>query len=203
MVSIAAVPASRVLLLVTLVHTVFGQDISETSEWKYPYPPWTFPGEVWAFFGTHLINGSHPPDFVPDPDISYAPSLFPSTIFIVRFADSFWGPWDALVIMESTARIGNGPGLGGRLTQAFTNAVPPTQPNYPFHVPYRLAKFAWTTRADGGRDLQVYYPPASTRPVISITGLFTIPFLCLPIPRGVFFCHPWPDDVRAKRHRFV
>eukprot|EP00884_Botryococcus_braunii_P005112 jgi/Botrbrau1/14601/Bobra.67_2s0001.1 len=152
--------------------------------WEYPYPPWDFPGEVWTFFGIRN-NATHPPDFVPDPAISYSTGAVLSAITIFRFPDIAWGPWDAILFLEYFARVGNGP-MSSRSTQAFSSAVPPTQPSYPFHVPYRLAKFAWTTRADGSQDLQVFSPPTSTSPVVSITRLFALPFLCLPLPRGFF-----------------
>jgi hypothetical protein len=90
-----------------------------------------------------------------------------------------------VLITGSTAKIGNGP-VVGRYTQAFSSVVPPTNPKMPLHTPHRLAKFVWTDRPDGGRDLKLYSPPESTAPVMSITGLYSLPFVCIPVP-SVFF----------------
>eukprot|EP00884_Botryococcus_braunii_P005114 jgi/Botrbrau1/14603/Bobra.67_2s0003.1 len=185
MVSMVPCPTSRILLLFTFAYNVFGEYKTEASEWKYPYPPWSFPGEAWGFLGTHPINGTHPPDFVPDPDITYTTGATLSSFSILRFPNTFWGPWDVLIIIGSSARAGNGP-VKGRITQAFSSAVPPTQPYFPTHVPFRLAKFDWTSRPDGAKDLKIYSPPASKTPVVSFTGLFTIPSLCVPLPAGIF-----------------
>jgi hypothetical protein len=68
----------------------------------------------------------------------------------------------------------------GRYTQAFSSVVPPTTLKYPLHVPHRLAKFVWTDRADGGKDLKLYSPPGSASPVITVTGLYKFPFICIP-----------------------
>jgi hypothetical protein len=90
-----------------------------------------------------------------------------------------------VLISGSSAKIGSGP-VEGRYTQAFSSAVPPTNPKSPLHVPHRLAKFVWINRADGGKDLKLYSPPDSTSPVISITGLYSVPFVCIPVPSGIF-----------------
>eukprot|EP00884_Botryococcus_braunii_P005115 jgi/Botrbrau1/14604/Bobra.67_2s0004.1 len=186
MVSMAPSLTSRFLLLLTFACNVFGDYKSEASEWKYPYPPWIFPGEAWSFFGTKPINGTHPPDFVPDPDITFVTgaTIQLSSFTVLRFPNTFWGPWDALVIIGSSARAGNGP-IEGRITQAFSSAVAPTQPYFPDNVPFRLAKFDWTSRPDGAKDLKIYSPPSSPTPIASFTGLFTIPFLCVPLPTGI------------------
>eukprot|EP00884_Botryococcus_braunii_P003066 jgi/Botrbrau1/12760/Bobra.67_1s0119.1 len=178
-------PSVRTFLLTTFAYTVFARQKSEASEWKYPFPPWQFPAEAWGFLGTHPINGTHPPDFVPDPAITYTAGTVISAFSIQRHFDSFWGPFDTVVIIGSSARVGDGP-VKGRITQAFTSALPPVEPSDPLHVPFKLAKFVWTTAANGARDVKVYSPPTSTAPVIHVSGLFAIPFLCLPVPFGFF-----------------
>lgn len=65
------------------------------STWPYPQPPldWRI-DNLWAFFGTRTINGSHPPDSVPDPAITYGSQPYPSCIFLSRNRQSAWGDWD-------------------------------------------------------------------------------------------------------------
>jgi hypothetical protein len=67
----------------------------ESAGWDYPGLPWSFVvGEGYGFIGTHPINGSHPPDFVPDPAITYTTGSAPSSIVISRYTESLWGPFD-------------------------------------------------------------------------------------------------------------
>jgi hypothetical protein len=110
-----------------------------------------------------------------------SPDLFS---FSFPFFHSACAGWAQFVIVGTAAKIGNGPVIS-RITQAFASAVPPTNPSYPLHIPFRLAKFDWTNRADGGKDLQVYSPVGSVSPVISITGLYAVPVFCVPVPFGI------------------
>lgn len=65
------------------------------TTWPYPQPPFDWHiDDLWAFIGTHTINGSYPPDNVPDPAITYGSQPYPSSITISRNRKSLWGDWD-------------------------------------------------------------------------------------------------------------
>lgn len=85
-----------------------------------------------------------------------------------------------LVVVGASGRVGKGPNAL-RATQAFSSAVPPTLPEFPLHVPHRLARFEWAHRSDGGTDLKLYSPPNSSSPIFSVWGLGTVPFIKFPI----------------------
>eukprot|EP00884_Botryococcus_braunii_P023645 jgi/Botrbrau1/9965/Bobra.0012s0060.1 len=154
---------------------------SPAGTWPYPQPPWTFlTSESWGFFGTHTVNGTHPPDRVPDPSLVYVSQPTPSGFAIIRYSEGPWGPWDQFLFEGSSARVGNGP-AAGRVTQAYSSAVPPTLPEYPERIPHRLARFDWRHRSDGATDLKIFSPPNSTIPVFSIFGLSRLPFISFPI----------------------
>lgn len=80
----------------------------------------------------------------------------------------------------ASARVGNGP-AAGRVTQAYSSAVPPTLPEYPERIPHRLARFDWRHRSDGATDLKIFSPPNNTSPVFSIYGLSHLPFISFSI----------------------
>jgi hypothetical protein len=65
--------------------------------WPYENPPWDLGLDITYFFvGLRQINGSHPPDNVPDPNVTFskAPYNIPSFFAIARYTSSPWGPWD-------------------------------------------------------------------------------------------------------------
>jgi hypothetical protein len=73
----------------------------DSRAWNYPGLPWSFAGETYAFLGSHPINGTNPPDFAPDPAITYTTGTTPSSFIIIRFTDSLWGPWDEVRTQKS------------------------------------------------------------------------------------------------------
>lgn len=90
-----------------------------------------------------------------------------------------------VIVVGASGKVGAGP-QGGRVTQAFSSAIPPTLPMYPVHSPHRLAKFEWTHRSDGATDLKLYSPPNSTVPILSIWGLSRVPFVSFPVGFNFF-----------------
>lgn len=61
----------------------------------YPQPPWEWHTDtLMIFLGTHPINGSYPPDDVPDPAITYVSQPYPSAFTIARYRQAPWGDWD-------------------------------------------------------------------------------------------------------------
>jgi hypothetical protein len=85
-----------------------------------------------------------------------------------------------VVVQSSGIKYGNGPALP-RITQAYSSVVPPTLPTYPPHTPHKLARFVWTSRSDGKTDLKVFSPPDTQTPVLSLHGLYALPFT-IPFP---------------------
>lgn len=73
-------------------------EYNAAEPWPYPTPPWELGlDSIYFFLGLQPINGTHPPDNVPDPNVTFVsvPGAVPSAFSIARFSSSPWGgPWD-------------------------------------------------------------------------------------------------------------
>eukprot|EP00884_Botryococcus_braunii_P017753 jgi/Botrbrau1/4661/Bobra.33_2s0032.1 len=142
-----------------------------TTSFPYPSPPW-LPGTdfqiIWFAVPTPGVTAAD--DMVKDPNIHY---LGITTVAIIRYSTSLWGPYD-LLITTAVSRIKDGPPVF-RIMQLYSSAVAPTLISNPLQSPGELARFEWKTQISGALDLKVFSPPNATTPVAELTGIYKLP----------------------------
>jgi hypothetical protein len=74
-----------------------------------------------------------------------------------------------------------------RTTQAYTSSPVAARLDFPTHVFQKLARFEWIQRPDGFQDLNIYAPPNASTPSAWVKGLWSLPFLTVPVPNTTYF----------------
>eukprot|EP00884_Botryococcus_braunii_P004305 jgi/Botrbrau1/13876/Bobra.0056s0108.1 len=143
-------------------------------------------GKSWLLFGLQAIGGVNPPDFLPDPAVRFL-NQGPASLAITRYADGPFGPWDQAAFTPGFANLINTSVSTSRSTQVYTSSPLAAQLDFPTHVFSKVARFEWSTRPDGLEDLNIYAPPTASTPSAWVKGLWSIPFLAIPVPNTTYY----------------